>query len=81
MKVITLPKHEHGLVSTKCHCGGDRVPVRDRKIFAYKNNSFYVYGIKSHICVDCGECVYSSSEAKLIEDALREAVEELREGE
>lgn len=76
-KEITLPEHECTTGRRICHvCHGDMTPCVVMSTFdlPHKKAKVVVFNIHSHMCEACGESVYSSAEAKLIEEAIDKAL-------
>lgn len=76
-KEITLPEHEDLFGPFMCHeCHGATKPCAYTHTFdlPLQGAKVKVSGIKAHKCVDCGEVIYSSAEAKLIEAELQKAL-------
>lgn len=71
MKEIILPEHEDMKGTWICHaCGGIMVPCTETNKFHLNETAVRVSGIKAYKCETCGEIVYNSGEAKLIENTL-----------
>lgn len=78
-KEITLPEHEGVTGQRICHvCHGDMIPCVGMSTYdlPHKRARVAVFNIQSHMCETCGEVVYSSAEAKMIEGAIDKALSE-----
>ena len=72
MRKIILPEHADMQGTKVCHeCHGAMIPCTEDKTYCIQDEEICIVGIKCWKCTECGEIVYSSGEAKLIEDALK----------
>lgn len=56
----------------KCHeCGSEMYPRKISRTFSFHNNEIEITGIEAYQCAECGECVYSDTEAERIERLIR----------
>ena len=54
-----------------CHtCGNKMFPAIKDFEYRHKNDVIIVKDITCYICSDCGEVIYTSEEAKRIEEAI-----------
>lgn len=73
---IELPVHEDMKGTRICpFCEGMMVPCIESIAISLRNTVVTVAGIKGYKCTSCGEVVYNSSEAKLIEEAVRRYIQ------
>lgn len=74
---ITLPERTIDDMCLKdCHiCGHLMVPCVITADFSSGGRDFKVRNVLAWKCMTCGEIVYGSAEAKLIEEAIHEYVE------
>lgn len=69
---VALPAHEDMKGTRICPmCEGMMVPSTESLVVSLRNAVVTIAGIKGYKCTGCGEVVYNSSEAKLIEEAVR----------
>ena len=71
MKEIVLPEHEDMKYSRICpYCEGMMLPCTTDSTFPVGEKEMKVSNIKGYKCAKCGEIIFTSAEAKLIEEAL-----------
>ena len=73
---ISLPEHPDAFGTRICHeCNGIMTPSFRPTIFTCpnQNKEIKISNVHYHQCESCGELIYSSSEAKLIESAILKA--------
>lgn len=79
---VMLPDHEKATGMHICHnCRGNMAPCEYEHIFHIpkQNAEVKVRGINAHKCAGCGEVIYSSTEAKRIDEAIKNALSEAAE--
>jgi len=82
-KEIILPEHPDAFGTRICHeCGRIMTTSSREAIFTCpnKNKEIKISNIHCHQCESCGEVVYSSSEAKLIESEILKACKGCKKG-
>lgn len=79
-KKIMLPEHEKAVGTRRCYeCHGVMNPCTHESMFSLplKSAKVAVSGIQAHKCEVCGEVVYSSAEAKLIETEIKKVLSQV----
>lgn len=72
MKQIILPAHPDMVGTRICpHCDGYMKPCTTSMTYQLKEGEFHLCNIKAFRCTACGEEVFTTAEARLIEEALR----------
>lgn len=74
---ITLPERTINDMGLKgCHiCDQLMIPSVITADFSLGGRNFKVRNVRAWKCAGCGEVIYSSAEAKLIEEAIHETLE------
>jgi YgiT-type zinc finger domain-containing protein len=73
---IILPAHSEERLSHVCpNCEDMMVPCVHSNTYEIANKRFHVSNIQAYECFGCGLILYSSTEAEMIENAIREATD------